>query len=168
VLLCIGTNSTVHDQNRMKFDSNSFYLRPEQEMRSLFPELPEAADNTTRIAEQVDIKLEFGRAMLPDPGIPAGVAPIDHLRALCEEGLARRYPNATDDQRERLRYRPRLRRRLDHPLLPQRHRHRADAVPARIRALPERRAPRDARRRLRLRRRPPRGSDPLRLRTLRP
>jgi len=91
-------------QNRMKFDSNSFYLRSEQEMRALFPELPDASDNTARIAEQVDIKLEFGRAMLPDPGIPAGVAPIDHLRALCEEGLVRRYPNLTDAQRERLRY----------------------------------------------------------------
>ena len=104
VLLCIGTNSTVHDANRMRFDSNSFYLRSEDEMRALFPELPDASDNTARIAEQVDIKLEFGRAMLPDPGIPAGVAPIDHLRALSEQGMARRYPNATDAQRERLRY----------------------------------------------------------------
>jgi DNA polymerase III subunit alpha len=104
VLLCIGTNSTVSDPNRMRMESESFYLKSEQEMRALFPELPEAFDNTARIADETDIRLEFGRAVLPDVGIPAGVKPIDHLRALCEEGLARRYPDATDEHRERLRY----------------------------------------------------------------
>ena len=104
VLLCIGTNSTVTDPNRMKMDSPSFYLKSEQEMRALFPELPEAFDNTAKIGESVEIKLDFGRAILPDPGIPAGVAPIDHIRALCEEGLYRRYGTPTEAQIERLRY----------------------------------------------------------------
>jgi len=104
VLLCIGSNSTVHDANRFKLDSDTFYLRPEQEMRSLFPALPEAADNTWAIAEQVDIKLNFGRAMLPDPGVPEGVTARDWLRELCEAGLYRRYGHPTDAQRERLRY----------------------------------------------------------------
>ena len=104
ILLCIGTNSTVHDVNRMRMDSESFYLKSEDEMRALFPELPQAFDNTARIAEQVDIKIQFGRAILPDPGIPDGMAPIAHLRQLCEEGLERRYAPPTDAQRERLRY----------------------------------------------------------------
>lgn len=104
VLLCIGTNSTVSDPNRMKMDSPSFYLKSEQEMRALFPELGEAFDNTARIGESVEIKIDFGRAILPDAGIPAGVAPIDHLRALCEEGLYRRYLTPSDEQIERLRY----------------------------------------------------------------
>ena len=104
ILLCIGTNSTVTDPNRMRMESASFYLKSEQEMRALFPELPEAFDNTARIAEQTEISLQFGRALLPDVGIPAGITPIDHLRALCEAGLTRRYPQVTDEHRERLRY----------------------------------------------------------------
>ena len=104
VLLCIGSNTTVHDEKRFKLDGNTFYLRSEAEMRSVFPSLPEAADNTQVIAEQVDIKLNFGRTMLPDPGVPEGTTARDWLRELCEAGLYRRYGHPTDSQRERLRY----------------------------------------------------------------
>ncbi len=104
VLLCIGTNATVHDEKRMRMETDSLYLKSEDEMRALFPELPEVVDNTARIAEQVDIQLPFGRALLPDPGIPAGMTPIQHLRNLCEEGLRRRYVSPTPEQEERLRY----------------------------------------------------------------
>ena len=68
MLLCIGSNSTITDPNRFKLDSDQFYLRSEAEMRALFPDHPEAADNTWAIAEQVDMKLPFGRTLLPDPG----------------------------------------------------------------------------------------------------
>ncbi|MBM4409727.1 MAG: DNA polymerase III subunit alpha [Chloroflexi bacterium] len=104
VLLCIGSNTTVHDEKRFKLDGNTFYLRSEAEMRSVFPSLPEAADNTQVIAEQVDIKLSFGRAMLPDPGVPAGTTARDWLHELCEAGLYRRYGHPTESQHERLRY----------------------------------------------------------------
>ena len=104
VLLCIGTNATIHEQNRMKLEGGSFYLKSEEEMRALLPELPDAADNTARIAEQVEIRLDFGRTLLPDPGIPEGLTAERHLRELCEEGLQRRYGSPSDEQRERLRY----------------------------------------------------------------
>ena len=104
VLLCIGTNATVHETNRMKLEGGSFYLKSEEEMRALLPELPEAADETARIAEQVDIRLDFGRTLLPDPGIPDGASAESHLRELCEQGLRQRYPHATEEQRERLDY----------------------------------------------------------------
>ncbi len=104
VLLCIGTNATVHETNRMKLEGGSFYLKSEEEMRALLPELPEASDETARIAEQVDIRLDFGRTLLPDPGIPEGATAESHLRELCEQGLRERYPHATDEQRERLDY----------------------------------------------------------------
>ncbi len=103
-LLCIGTNSTIHDEKRFKLDSDSFYLRSEDEMRALFPDLPETVENTQRIAEMVDIKLEFGRTMLPDPGVPEGMTAAEYLRQLCEEGLHRRYGSPTDAHVERLRY----------------------------------------------------------------
>ena len=104
VLLCIGTNATIHETNRMKLEGGTFYLRSEEEMRSLLPELPEASDATARIAEQVDIRLDFGRTLLPDPGIPEGMTPGEHLRQLCEEGLERHYDRPGEEQRERLRY----------------------------------------------------------------
>ncbi len=104
VLLCIGTNATVHETNRMKLEGGSFYLKSEDEMRALLPELPEAVDETARIAEQVDIRLDFGRTLLPDPGIPEGATAESHLRDLCERGLRERYPDATAEQRERLDY----------------------------------------------------------------
>ena len=104
VLLCIGTNATIHETNRMKLEGGTFYLRSEEEMRALLPELPEASDATARIAEQVDIRLDFGRTLLPDPGIPEGMTPGEHLRQLCEEGLERHYDRPGEEQRERLRY----------------------------------------------------------------
>ena len=104
VLLCIGTNATMQDPNRFRLEGDSFYVKSEQEMRALLPDLPEAADNTARIAEQVDIKLEFGRSQLPDPGVPDGLSAMQYLRDLCDEGLHRRYADPTEAQRERLRY----------------------------------------------------------------
>ena len=104
VLLCIGTNATVHETNRMKLEGGSFYLKSEEEMRALLPELPEACDETARIAERADLTLDFGRTLLPDPGAPDGVTPAEWLRELCERGLAERYRDPGEEQRERLRY----------------------------------------------------------------
>ena len=104
VLLCIGTNATIHETDRMKLESGTFYLRSEEEMRALLPELPEACDATYRISEQVDIQLDFGRTLLPDPGIPEGLTADAYLHRLCEEGLERRYRDPGEEQRERLRY----------------------------------------------------------------
>ena len=104
VLLCIGSNSTIHDENRFKLDGHTFYLRSEEEMRSLFPDHPEAADNTAAIAERVNIDIQFGRTQLPNPGIPDGKTARQWLREQCEEGLYRRYPDVTDMHRERLNY----------------------------------------------------------------
>ncbi len=109
VLLCIGTNTTIHDENRFKLDGESFYLKSEQEMRALLPELPQAADNTALIAEQIDINLEFGRAQLPDPGIPAGMESARYLRNLCDKGVQRYYGgDLSEEQRERLAYELRI------------------------------------------------------------
>ena len=104
VLLCIGTNATVDETSRFKFSSDQFYLKSSEEMRALIPELPQAADNTLRLAETVDLKLDYGRTQLPDAGVPEGVTAMEHLRQLCEEGLQRRYHPPTDEHRERLRY----------------------------------------------------------------
>ncbi|MDO8611359.1 MAG: DNA polymerase III subunit alpha, partial [Dehalococcoidia bacterium] len=62
-------------------------------MRALFPELPEACDNTWRIAEMCDLSLEFGRLHLPKAEVPPGLTAEEHLAALCREGLQRLYPS---------------------------------------------------------------------------
>ncbi|MGI8553170.1 MAG: DNA polymerase III subunit alpha [Dehalococcoidia bacterium] len=104
ILLCIGTNSTVNDAKRMKMEGGSYYVKSEAEMRALFPELPEAFDNTWKIAEQCGIDLEFGRLQLPDPDLPPGVTSDEHLANLTFEGLHRRYPLITDEIQDRARY----------------------------------------------------------------
>ncbi|HLB29784.1 MAG TPA: DNA polymerase III subunit alpha, partial [Dehalococcoidia bacterium] len=104
ILLCIGTNSTVHNERRLRMEGDSFYLKSEEEMRALFPELPEAIDNTWRVAEKCDLKLEFGHLHLPEAEVPPGMSPEEHLAQLCYEALPHRYPQASDEVRRRLDY----------------------------------------------------------------
>ena len=66
ILLCIQTNKTVEDEDRMRFETDEFYLKSESEMRSLFPEHPEAFDNTAKIAERCNVDFTFGARSSPD------------------------------------------------------------------------------------------------------
>jgi len=104
LLLCIGTNATVSDTNRMRMEGGSYYVKSEEEMRALFPELPEAFDNTWSIAEQCDLELEFGRLHLPDADLPPGLGSDEHLANLAREGVRRRYPGISEDVSRRLEY----------------------------------------------------------------
>jgi DNA polymerase-3 subunit alpha len=106
VLLCIGTNSTVQQEDRMKMsgDPACYYLKSEEEMRALFPAHPGAIENTWRIAEMCDLDLEFGKVSLPNADVPPGISSDEHLARLCAEGLARRYPAGAAEPRARLDY----------------------------------------------------------------
>ena len=93
VLMCIQTGKTVDEPNRMRFETEEFYLKSEAEMRALFPELPEAADNTARIAELCAFDFEFGNYKLPRFKLPAGESNSwEYLKKLCEKGFAERFP----------------------------------------------------------------------------
>ena len=72
VLMCIQTGKTVDEENRMRFETQEFYLKTEGEMRNLFPALSEAADNTARIAERCNYNCECGHYHLPRCKLPAG------------------------------------------------------------------------------------------------
>jgi DNA polymerase-3 subunit alpha len=106
VLLCIGTNSTVQQEDRMKMsgDPACYYLKSEDEMRALFPDHPEAIENTQRIAERCELDLEFGKVSLPTADVPSGVSADENLSRLCAEGLARRYAEGSEEPRARLDY----------------------------------------------------------------
>jgi DNA polymerase III subunit alpha len=104
LLVCIQTNTSINDPKRMKMDSDQLYFKSPSEMWSLFEELPEALENTIRIAERCNVDLEFGRLHLPDPGIPEGVTPHEHLVNECWNGIRQRYPEITEEVRRRLEY----------------------------------------------------------------
>ena len=104
VLLCIGTNATVDEENRFRIDGEGYYLRSDEEMRALFPENPELITNTERIAETCDLELTFDRALLPEPETPEGVTNDEYLRQLCREGLTARLGTLTPELEERLDY----------------------------------------------------------------
>ena len=94
VLMCIQMGKTVDDPNRMRFESRELYLKSEEEMRALFPELQEAADNTVTIAERCNYNFEFGHYHLPRFKLPAGETDsFAYLQKLCEKGFAERFPD---------------------------------------------------------------------------
>ena len=91
VLLAIQTGSTVDDENRMRFANDEFYLKSESEMMELFPDHPEAIENSHKIAERCNVEFEFGEYHLPEFVPPEGMTNKDYLRNLCYDGLERRY-----------------------------------------------------------------------------
>ena len=104
VLICIQTNTTVDEPNPMAFETEEFYLKSEEEMRALFPELPEAFDNTVRIAERCRVELTFGQTQLPRFDAPGGDSAA-YFRQRCYEGLRRHYGEHPDPAvTERLEY----------------------------------------------------------------
>ena len=92
VLMCIQMGKTVDDPVRMRFETQEFFLKSEDEMRALYPDWQEAADNTVRIAEKCDFDFEFGHYHLPRFKLPAGETDsAAYLRKLCEKGFRERY-----------------------------------------------------------------------------
>ena len=104
VLLCIQTGKTVDDLNRMRFETQEFYLKSEQELRTLFPGCDEAFDNTVKIAEMCNVDFTFHEYHLPAYPVPEGYTNEAYFRMLCEKGFAERYPNAPQEYRERMEY----------------------------------------------------------------
>lgn len=104
VLMCIQTATTIDEENRMRFPNDQFYLKSEEEMRKIFSNIPEAIDNTAKIAEQCDVTIKFGELHLPEFHAPDGTSNEEYLRKLCREGLEERYPENFSDHEERLEY----------------------------------------------------------------
>ena len=102
VLLCIQTTSNVDDPGRMRFPNDSFYLKSAEEMAELFGGYPEALENTCRIADRCNVKLEFGHLLLPEFPVPDGFDAVSYLRHLCEEALPERYEVVDETVRKRL------------------------------------------------------------------
>ena len=104
VLLCIQTGKTVEDENRMRYEPRNFYLRSTEEMAALFPQYPEAVENTGRIAERCNVEFVFGKYHLPEFKLPEGYDAFGYLKKLCDDGFAARYGAEHEDYRAQLSY----------------------------------------------------------------
>ncbi len=105
VLMCVQMGKSVNDTARMKFETEEFYLKSEDEMRALFPEYPEAADNTAKIAEMCSYDFEFGNYKLPRFALPEGETDsYEYLCKKCIEGFMTRYPDDDGTVKKQLKY----------------------------------------------------------------
>ncbi|MBO7632835.1 MAG: DNA polymerase III subunit alpha, partial [Lachnospiraceae bacterium] len=108
ILLCIQTQKKVTDEDRMRYEGGQFYLKSEDEMRTLFGYVPEALDNTHKIAERCNVDFEFGHYKLPHFDVPEGYDSETYLTMLCEQGLKERYGDKSEAEfaelRERMGY----------------------------------------------------------------
>ena len=104
VLLCIQTGKTVDDTNRMKFQTEEFYLKSEDELRQLFPNCEDAFENTVKIADMCNLEFTFHEYHLPSFPVPDGMSNDEYFRKLCYDGFAERYQNPPAEYTERLEY----------------------------------------------------------------
>ena len=104
VLLCIQTGKTVDEPNRMKFQTEEFYLKSEEELRQLFPNCDEAFENTVKIADMCNLDFVFNEYHLPSFPVPEGFTNEQYFRKLCYEGFEERYDNPPERYLERLEY----------------------------------------------------------------
>ncbi|MCI5837346.1 MAG: DNA polymerase III subunit alpha [Veillonellaceae bacterium] len=103
IRLCISTGQTLDNQN-FKFPNEEFYCKSTEEMTALFADVPEAIENTVRIATRCQVEFRFGEHHLPAFTVPAGETAASYLRRLCEEALPQRYRVISAAVRERLDY----------------------------------------------------------------
>ncbi len=104
VLLCIQTRNFLDDENRMKFATEEFYLKSAEEIAELFPEHPEAMQNSLQIAEKCNVKLEFGTYHMPVFDLPDDTDHQIYLKQRVFEGLEYRYGEVTTELTQRAEY----------------------------------------------------------------
>ncbi len=105
ILMCVQTGKKLEDKDRMRFETSEFYIKSEEEMRALFPELPQALENTVRIAERCQLEFDFTGYILPKYDTGTDEDSESYFRRICREGFIRRYGHdAPESYRERLEY----------------------------------------------------------------
>ncbi len=105
VLLCVQTGDVLANDRRFRFPNKEFFLKTPDEMRRAFePYGRDLLSPTLEIAERCDVRLDLDAIRLPSFDVPDGGDAFAYLTRLCEEGLVRRYPNADDALRQRLRF----------------------------------------------------------------
>ena len=104
VLMCVNMGKFFDDPNRLKFDTEEFYLKTYDELAELFPNDEDALDTTIEIADKCNYELEYGHYKHPRYIPENGQTPEEFFRDLLEKGLAWRYGEVTPAIRERVEY----------------------------------------------------------------
>jgi DNA polymerase-3 subunit alpha len=104
VLLCIQTQRFVDEQDRMRMETEEFYLKSYDEMAEALPDDLDALDVTNEIADKCSVEIQFGVRRLPHFTAPDGMENRVYLRKLCDEGMRRKMPDAGAEAKERLEY----------------------------------------------------------------
>ena len=105
VLICIQTQKIVTDDDRMKYEGGQFYVKSPGEMKEIFHYIPEAIENTEKIAERCNVEIEFGKYHLPEYPVPEGYTALSYLNRLCADGFKARYGGVIGDEENELRAR---------------------------------------------------------------
>lgn len=104
ILLCIQTGKKVADEDRMRYEGGQYYVKSPEEMGDLFSYIPEALENTQKIADRCHVEIEFGVTKLPKFDVPEGYNSWEYLNKLCWEGLEQLYGQPTEELKNRLSY----------------------------------------------------------------
>ena len=92
ILLCIQTGKKITDDDRMRFETDELYIKSPEEMSDYFSGVPEAIENTVKIADKCNVTFEFGHTILPNYDVPAEYTThYDYLKKLCDDGIKNRY-----------------------------------------------------------------------------
>jgi len=86
------------------YGDGQLYLKSEGEMKKLFKAVPEALENTARIAERCNVEIKFHETKMPKAPIPEGLSAYEYLTKLCLDGLKERYPDDDGKIRKQLEY----------------------------------------------------------------
>ena len=106
VLLCIQTGKRMTDPDRMRFETDELYVKSPEEMSDYFRNVPDAIENTVKIAEKCNVEFEFGHTILPNYDVPKEFAThYDYLEKLTKDGLIQRYgENPSEEVKQRAEY----------------------------------------------------------------
>ena len=104
ILLCLQTGKKLADEDRMRYEGGQYYVKSEEEMKGLFPYAWEAVENTQRIADRCHVEIEFGKYKVPHYEVPEGYDSWTYLNKLCQDGIAKRYPDDDGTLQKRLEY----------------------------------------------------------------
>ena len=105
ILLCIQTGKLLNDPGRMRYPTTQLYFKSPEEMKQIHPEVPEAYENTLKIAERIDLELRYEKFLLPKVETPPEFPGMgEYLRHLCFEQAAVKYPGIPEEVSKRIEY----------------------------------------------------------------
>ena len=104
ILLCIQTGKKLADEDRMRYEGGQYFVKSPEQMQELFSYVPQALENTQKIADRCHVEIEFGVTKLPKFDVPSPYTSWEYLNKLCYEGLEKRYGDRAEELKGRLEY----------------------------------------------------------------